>query len=299
MLPARSPLAQGFGLVWRLALYAALLIAGIRSLSMLVKSGLHRFGVHFAHPDGTHPVESLILSQLVILAAAGVATALLLRTERDGMPALLPVKASGGRRFLRGTLWGVAGMSVLIGLIAGIGGYRISGLAVSGQGLLSYALLWLLAAAINGVAENLAIFGYPLLRCARTLGFVPAILLTSALFTAAHMGNPGENPLGLLSIFLTGVLFAVSIWRTGDLWLSAGLHAGFLLAEDFLFAVPDSGAVYTGHLVISHFNGPTWLTGGAAGPEGSVLIFPLLIAGIALVWRASPRPLSPRGGDSG
>jgi uncharacterized protein len=290
--------ARVFGLLWRLVLYAALLIVGIRGLSMLVKVVLHRWGVHFAHADGARPVESLILSQLVILVAAVVATAVLVRTDRERAPPMLPVTPLGGARFLRGLFWGVAGIAVLMGLIASMGGYRIKGVALSGPTLAGYAALWAGAAAVNGLAENLALLGYPLLRAAKSLGFVPAILLMSALFAAAHMGNPGENPLGLASVFLTAVLFGAAIWRTGDLWLSVGIHAGSVLAEDFLLSVPDSGEVYTGHLVSSQFSGPAWLNGGAAGPEGSVLIFPLLVVGLGLLSFAYPKPASRRGDDA-
>jgi len=290
--------ARVFALAWRLLLYAALLIVGIRGLSMLVKAVLHGWGVHFAHPDGARPVESLILSQLVILVAAVVATAVLVRTDGERPPPLLPVSALGGTRLLQGLFCGVAGMAVLIALIAWMGGYRITGVVLSGAPLARYAALWVSAAVVNGLAENLAVLGYPLLRAAKTLGFVPAILLMSALFAAAHMGNPGENPLGLASVFLTAVLLAVSIWRTGDMWLAAGIHAGLVLAEDFLFSVPDSGEVYTGHLVSSEFSGPAWLNGGAAGPEDSVFIFPLLLVGLGLLWFAYPKAALPRDDDS-
>jgi membrane protease YdiL (CAAX protease family) len=285
--------ARLFGLAWGLLLYAALLIVGIRGLSMLVKPVLHGMGVHFPDPDGARAVESLIVSQLVILVAAVVATAILVWTDRVRPPPMLPMSARGGVRFLQGLFWGVAGMAVLIGLIASMGGYRISGVTLSGPARANYAVLWVAAALINGLAENLAILGYPLLRAAKTLGFIPAILLMSALFAAAHMGNPGESPPGLASVFLTAVILAAAIWRTGDLWLSVGIHAGLILAEDFIFSVPDSGQVYTGHLVSSQFSGPAWLTGGSAGPEGSVLIFPLLVAGLALLWFAYPKPASP------
>jgi membrane protease YdiL (CAAX protease family) len=288
--------ARVFGLAWRLLLYAVLLFVGIRGLSLLVKPVLSGLGMHFAHPNGARPVGSLIISQLVILVAAVVATAILVRTDRERPAPMLPVSVHGAARFLRGLLWGVAGMAILIGLIAWMGGYRITGVALSGPTLASYAALWVGAAVVNGLAENLAMLGYPLLRAAKTLGFVPAILLVSALFAAAHMGNPGENPLGLASVFLTAVLLAAAIWRTSDLWLSVGIHAGLVLAEDFIFSVPDSGQVYSGHLLSSQFSGPAWLTGGSAGPEGSVLIFPLLVVGLALLWFAHPKPASPSNG---
>jgi hypothetical protein len=47
-----------------------------------------------------------------------------------------------------------------------------------------------------------------------------------------------------------------------------------------LYSVPDSGGVSPGHLLKSSFHGPKWLTGGSVGPEGSVLIFVLLV----LLW---------------
>jgi uncharacterized protein len=130
----------------------------------------------------------------------------------------------------------------------------------------------------------LAIMGYPLFRLASDMGWVPASLLLSLLFAAGHLGNPGENPLGIASVFLVGVIFAATIWLTGDLWLSVGIHAGAVLAEDLIFSVPDSGAVYTGHLLVSRLTGPAWLSGGDAGPEGSVLALPVFGIMLALLW---------------
>jgi uncharacterized protein len=137
---------------------------------------------------------------------------------------------------------------------------------------------------VAGLAENLAVMGYPLFRLASDTGWVPASLLVGLLFAAAHLGNSGENPLGIASVFLVGVLFATTIRLTGDLWLSVGIHAGAVLAEDLVFSVPDSGAVYTGHLLVSQLTGPAWLSGGDAGPEGSVLALPVFALMLVLLW---------------
>ena len=34
----------------------------------------------------------------------------------------------------------------------------------------------------------------------------------------------------------------------------------------------------TGHLLNSSFHGPDWLTGGSVGPEGSLLVFVVIVA---------------------
>jgi uncharacterized protein len=48
--------------------------------------------------------------------------------------------------------------------------------------------------------------------------------------------------------------------------------------------VPDSGVVYAGHLLVSKLTGPAWLSGGDAGPEGSVLALPVFALLLVLVW---------------
>ena len=53
--------------------------------------------------------------------------------------------------------------------------------------------------------------------------------------------------------------------------------------------VPDSGTVAEGHLLSSSAHGASWLSGGATGPEGSVIVIPVVVLLVILVWRAFPR----------
>ena len=48
-------------------------------------------------------------------------------------------------------------------------------------------------------------------------------------------------------------------------------------AETFFYGVPDSGVVAPGHLLNPTFHGSKWLTGGSVGPEGSELVFAILV----------------------
>ena len=107
----------------------------------------------------------------------------------------------------------------------------------------------------------------------------------SAGFGGVHLHNAGENWLGVLAAGLIGFFFCLTLRRTGNLWFAVGFHAAWDWGESFLYSVPDSGEMVTGHLLKSSFRGPTWLTGGSVGPEGSVLVFIL----IALLWVAFNR----------
>jgi membrane protease YdiL (CAAX protease family) len=281
---ARRFAKRFIGLVWRLAFYFAVLIAAVRLFSVAYRGAMHGLGVHFAHSAATRPAEGVGLGQAGLLVAAVLAWLATARLGRDRLGPILPLGAKAAAHLLQGVLWGLAAMSATLGAIACFGSYKVSGIALSGAALAYYLPLWLAVAVVNGLAENLAVMGYPLFRLASDTGWVPASLLVGLVFAAAHLGNPGENPLGIASVFLIGVLFATTIWLTGNLWLSVGIHAGAVLAEDLIFSVPDSGAVYTGHLLVSRLTGPAWLSGGAAGPEGSVLALPVFAVMLVLLW---------------
>ena len=94
------------------------------------------------------------------------------------------------------------------------------------------------------------------------------------MFGGLHLiGNVGETWLGSLCAALIGLFFCFTLRRTGTLWFAVGMHASWDWGESYLYSVPDSGGIITGHLLRSSFHGSRWLTGGTVGPEGSVLAF--------------------------
>jgi hypothetical protein len=48
--------------------------------------------------------------------------------------------------------------------------------------------------------------------------------------------------------------------------------------------------IATGRLFNSSSHGPNWLTGGTVGPEGSYLVFPVLVLICVVVYFAFPAP---------
>jgi membrane protease YdiL (CAAX protease family) len=130
------------------------------------------------------------------------------------------------------------------------------------------------------------------LNRAPSAGFWNAAWLTSTLFGAMHTGNNGENWIGIFAAAFIGFVFCVSIWVTGSAWWAIGCHAAWDWAETYFYGTADSGFVAPGHLLsTSPAGNPLW-SGGTDGPEGSLLIIPivlLLMAWLLVIYRR-PKP---------
>jgi membrane protease YdiL (CAAX protease family) len=185
----------------------------------------------------------------------------------------LPGRGLLGRLFWEGMLWGIVSVSVLMAALHGAGVFDYGKVVLHGHYLIKWAVFWGLFFLLVGLFEEFAFRGYTLFTLSSGIRFWPAALILSFLFGAIHMGNPGEEWAGGLAAGLIGLWLALTVRRTGDLWLAIGFHLSFDWGETFLYSVPNSGTVMPGHLLSSHFHGPGWLTGGSVGPEGSVLVF--------------------------
>ncbi len=119
---------------------------------------------------------------------------------------------------------------------------------------------------------------------ARGVGFWWGALLFSFLFGFAHNSNPGETPVGLFSAGAIGLVFCLSLWYTGSLWWAVGFHAAWDWGESYFYGTSDSGLIVRGHLFGEHPTGKLLWSGGATGPEGSLLVVPFLIIIVLAMW---------------
>jgi uncharacterized protein len=240
-------------------------------------------------PEGGRTPAHLALDRILQLIAALISTWLMARIEKR------PMRAYGFRRerfialYLRGGAIGVAGLSVLMFMIYLAGGWRIDGLHLQGGSAWKYGLAWALAFIVAGLSEETQMRGYLLATLSRGISFWPAAIGLSLLFAALHLGNEGENYTGIVFAALAGIAFSYMIWRTGSLALVFGLHAAWDWSESFLFGTPDSGQHVYGFLLQSHPLGNPLVSGGSAGPEGSILGLPVLLLMVIAVYFASPR----------
>jgi len=123
-------------------------------------------------------------------------------------------------------------------------------------------------------------------------GFWQAAWVTSTLFGCVHTGNNGENWIGIFAAALIGFVFVVSIRVTGSAWWAIGCHAAWDWAETYFYGAADSGNVATGHYLTTTPAGNALWSGGTDGPEGSLLVLPvivlLLLAILVLYGRKRP-----------
>ncbi len=111
-----------------------------------------------------------------------------------------------------------------------------------------------------------------------------AILLSSLIFSALHLMNPGidfinafqTSALGLLNIFIIGWIYGLYYYHTSDLWLITGAHFSWNFMQGSVMGLPISGDVSKG-ILVSTVNGSKLLTGGQFGPEGGLLVTGSLI----------------------
>jgi membrane protease YdiL (CAAX protease family) len=167
--------------------------------------------------------------------------------------------------------------------------------AIDGARLVAIAFV---AVFFVGVAiqEELVFRGYHLVnlveglsspRAGRGLGAVLATGLAAVGFGLAHAGNDGASILATLQVAVAGgTLLAIGFVLTGDLAFSIGLHFAWNFAQA-ICGMPVSGfGLERAALMTREPVGSDWMTGGAFGPEASVLGLAAMLVGtaLALAW---------------
>ncbi|MCG8653619.1 MAG: CPBP family intramembrane metalloprotease [Pirellulales bacterium] len=155
---------------------------------------------------------------------------------------------------------------------------------------------WLVAMMAVGIGEEVLSRGHHLKNLCegfRFLGlrasFVVASLISSGLFAAFHLFNPGASIASSVSIFLAGVTFCVARLKTGSLAAPIGLHFSWNYFQGSVFGFSVSGNVFAGSLLQTTQSGPSFFTGGSFGPEAGLLGYAGFSLGL-IVFFLWPKP---------
>ncbi|MFZ3334126.1 MAG: CPBP family intramembrane glutamic endopeptidase, partial [Candidatus Acidiferrales bacterium] len=244
--------------------------------------------------SGAFSIRSELPLKAIMAFFVALATWIVARIEKRPLADYgIPPRGAFGIRFWEGLLWGFAMLSAIVLILRATGHFQIDSVALNGPELIRYALGWGAVFMAVAISEEFAFRGYWLFVMARRLRFWPAALFLSAIFGVAHLGNPGENVFGILQVVEIGLFFCLTIRLTGTLWFAVGFHAAWDWAETFFYGTPDSGLVGVGHYLNTSVNGSKWITGGSAGPEGSVIAFFVILICAGLVHLRFPRVIYP------
>jgi uncharacterized protein len=293
---------DGLRAVWSILIFGAI-FAAIFASSVLVLRHLYPPS-RGSGAMSEVSLKSVYVNEFLLAFAVLMSTGIMSKIERRGRS-----YGYGGterlRKFLAGLGSGVILISLLVVLLWKSGLLIVERQLIFGSDILRYGVLWLLALCLLGIFEESIAHGFLLYTLTRgltrfyqwafqtrhnaTLGFWTSAVILCLLFSLLHSGNPGESPIGLLSVFLIGMFFCFSIWRTGSLWWAVGMHAAWDWGQNFLFGVADSGLVNQHRLLATHPLGQPILSGGATGPEGSILIVGVLALGSIIIVLTLPK----------
>ena len=140
---------------------------------------------------------------------------------------------------------------------------------------------------ITGITEEILFRGLLFRLSSKIVGTWGALIFTSGLFGLAHLANRGASIRSSIAIALeAGVLLGATYAATRRLWLPIGLHAGWNFTEGSLFGMTLSGNTMGVGLLRGSLSGPEALTGGAFGPEASIVaVLVCLLAALFFLWR--------------
>ena len=205
-----------------------------------------------------------------------VLMAWLMLTYVDGRPfADLGLTLGGhGKDIAYGMLMAMVLYAIGFGVSLALGAVRVTGVHFHPVDLLVSWFFFVLVA----FAEEIMVRGYILGRLLSTrMNKFLALLLSSLIFAAGHLFNPGVTFLPMLNLILAGLLLGASYLYTRNLWFPISLHLFWNWIQGPVLGYEVSGNSFGNTLLAIEFPEPNLINGGAFGFEGSVICTFLMI----------------------
>ncbi|HUO93199.1 MAG TPA: type II CAAX endopeptidase family protein [Rhizomicrobium sp.] len=248
------------------------------------------FGLTLWSAPSIFAFESKLIGQSVNLGGIRLMISIAYFLPLNGMAIALAFLWFEGRPWPRARIsW------LFFGLLAGVVGFLLALAAAYGLGVVKFmgqsAVEPKLLAGIGGAGLiiGLRTFGeelffrawlQPLL--ARSWGVPLGLLVTSLLFGLIHVVTRGVPFIVLMNVTLAGVFFGLLALRTGGLAAPFAAHWAWNVIEQCGFGlVPNPGSDPMGTFIDLDLVGPTLLSGGGDGLNGSLGTTAALIVCVA------------------
>ncbi len=189
----------------------------------------------------------------------------------------------GGKARMMGIGWAVSAVNFLAIIVCLFlcGYYRIVTVEFDVASQLSWLSLFLLV----GVVEEVIFRGILFRLIADKWNIAVGLTTSSLLFGLAHLGNPGATLWAALAIALaSGWLFGMAYAYHQTIWVPIGMHWAWNYLEGGIFGCSVSGTPLDYRpLITPRISGTDLLSGGAFGPEASIICVAIGI-GISIVY---------------
>ncbi len=172
------------------------------------------------------------------------------------------------------------GSAVLIGTL--MGSLEFKGYILNNQwGLL---LLFFIGFIIQGMSEEVMIRGYLMPSLATKIPMRYAVLISSLVFAALHLLNPGMNVIAFINLTLFGIFAGVYMCKTHNIWGVCAIHTIWNFVQGNFFGILVSGM----DMDVSVFRfkavpKQSFLNGGSFGLEGGITVTIVLLIACGLI----------------
>jgi len=132
-------------------------------------------------------------------------------------------------------------------------------------------VLFLLAFVLQGMGEEALFRGYLMTSLARRNNPWVAIIVSSLMFAAFHVGNPNFTVIAFINITLFGLFAGVFMMKRGSIWAVGAIHTVWNFMQSNVFGYNVSGnPKFDSILTSESANFGAILSGGDFGIEGGL-----------------------------
>ena len=239
---------------WMLLFIAAIMLA-IIGYAILDKGSV--LSIRFLHPCFTFVAAAIILSLY----------ALLVRWIEGHWPTDLSLRHLVPHTLL-GLLVGFFFMVLVVSTIVATGSATVGWKGFMADRQLDMFMMFLAVA----VGEEMILRGVIFRWIDERWNTGVALLISAILFGWMHISNDNATWWSSLAIAIeAGLLLGAAYKWSGTLWLPIGIHWAWNYVQGNIFGLAVSGMNAGTTMLVTTANGPDIITGGAFGPEASII----------------------------
>lgn len=177
--------------------------------------------------------------------------------------------------YLKGGLLASALLFIIIGMSCVVDSITFSGVNTNVN--LKSLILWVLAFAIQGSAEEIMCRGFLLNTLKNKISAPLAILISATAFAFPHLSSLMEADfvyavIGIINLYLISIIFSILVLKRSNIWMSCGLHSiwNFILYSVMGLSLSGSESISKG-IILFNVKDANILNGAVYGIEASII----------------------------